>query len=59
MFEELMNCLSHFLKPLPIDSLMFLQMAKSTERLHLLFSDVFTPNGVIVCNKIIQNVERK
>lgn len=35
MHEELMNCLSHFLIPLPVDSLMVLQMAESTGRLHL------------------------
>lgn len=56
MHEELVNCFSHFLKPLPIDSLMVLQMAKSTGTLHLVFSDVFTPKGVIVCNKIIPNI---
>lgn len=56
MHEELMNCLSHFLKTLPIDSLMILQMAESTRRLHLVFSDVFTPKGVIVCNKIIPSI---
>lgn len=35
MHEELMNCLFHFWKPLPVGFLTVLQMAESTGRLFL------------------------